>query len=71
MVLTCSSLYSSKVNPFRDRMMAVFSTYEDFLTFEDYLDMMSVLSVNAPLDLKAEYAFRIYGMLKSLITYFF
>lgn len=42
-------------------MMSVFSTYEDFMTFEDYLDMMSVLSENAPLDLKAEYAFRIYG----------
>lgn len=49
-----------KVNPFKDRMMNIFSTYEDFMTFEDYLDMMSVLSEKAPIDLKAEYAFRIY-----------
>lgn len=42
-------------------MMTVFASYEDFMTFEDYLDMMSVFSENAPTDLKAEYAFRIYG----------
>lgn len=51
-------------------MMAIFASYNDFMTFEDYLDMMSVLSENAPLDLKAEYAFRLYGTSIFLFLYF-
>ena len=31
------------------------------MTFEDFLDMMSVFSDNAPLSIKIDYAFRIYG----------
>ena len=38
----------------------MFSTDGDGLNFEDFLDMFSVLSDNAPLHLKASYAFRIY-----------
>jgi len=48
-------------NPFRRRICEVFS--EDGcgnLTFDDFLDMFSVLSENAPLELKLKYGFRIY-----------
>ena len=38
----------------------MFSTDGEGLNFEDFLDMFSVLSDNAPLHLKAAYAFRIY-----------
>ena len=31
------------------------------MTFEDFLDMMSVFSDSAPLSIKIDYAFRIYG----------
>lgn len=31
------------------------------LTFDDFLDMLSVLSENAPREIKSHYAFRIYG----------
>lgn len=50
------------VNPFRDRICKIFSSSHDGdCTFEDFLDMMSVFSENAPLSVKAEHAFRIYG----------
>ncbi|KAF8785494.1 calcium and integrin-binding protein 1-like isoform X1 [Argiope bruennichi] len=50
-----------KVNPFKDRMIWVFTDpVSRCMTFEDYLDMMSVFSERAPLSLKAEYAFKIY-----------
>ncbi|GFS77494.1 calcium and integrin-binding protein 1 [Trichonephila clavipes] len=49
------------VNPFKDRMIWVFTDPTSrCMTFEDYLDMMSVFSERAPLSLKAEYAFKIY-----------
>jgi calcium and integrin-binding protein 1 len=52
-----------KHNPFKDRIFKVFSSTQDGnCNFEDFLDMMSVLSQNAPLAVKAEYAFRIFGM---------
>lgn len=38
----------------------MFATDQEGLNFEDFLDMFSVLSVHAPWDLKAAYAFRIY-----------
>lgn len=51
-------------NPFRDRICRIFSSNHDGdCTFEDFLDMMSVFSENAPRNVKAEHAFRIYGML--------
>ena len=51
-----------QVNPFKDRILRVFSSSGDgSMTFEDFLDMMSVFSDNAPLSIKIEYAFRIYG----------
>ena len=54
--------FCRQVNPFRDRICAVFSSCQDgMLSFEDFLDMMSVFSDNCPKNLKVEYAFRIYG----------
>lgn len=35
-------------NPFRDRIVSVFSDDGDSITFEDFLDMASVFSKNAP-----------------------
>ena len=49
---------------FRDRICDVFSTSERLdgsLSFEDFLDMMSAFSDDAPKNLKAEYAFKVYG----------
>lgn len=49
-------------NPFRDRIVESFS--EDGLgnlSFNDFVDMFSVLSEMAPRELKAIYAFKIYG----------
>lgn len=49
------------VNPFKDRIVRVFSSStDDSMTFEDFLDMMSVFCDHAPLSIKIEYAFRIY-----------
>lgn len=62
--LSCDDLFELpelKVNPFKDRIVKVFSSSGDeSLTFEDFLDMMSVFSDHAPLSIKIEYAFRIY-----------
>lgn len=50
-------------NPFGDRICKIFSSSKDGdCTFEDFLDMMSVLSEHAPASVKAEHAFRIYGL---------
>lgn len=49
-----------RVNPFRDRIIEVFSTDGHGLNFEDFLDLFSVFSERAPWDLKATYAFRIF-----------
>lgn len=50
-----------QVNPFKDRILTVFSSKRDGeMTFEDFLDMMSVFSDGAPKNLKADYAFQIY-----------
>ena len=40
------------------------------LTFEDFLDLMSVFSEGATRDVKASYAFRIYGEGCPLVTSF-
>lgn len=55
-------------NPFCDRFCLVFSTAETekgeeagSLSFEDFLDLASVLSEKAPAELKADWAFRIFG----------
>lgn len=53
-----------KVNPFGDRICKAFSSSQDGdCTFEDFLDMMSVFSEGAPKSVKAEHAFRIFGMI--------
>jgi len=50
-----------QVNPFRTRILQVFSSRRDgSMTFEDFLDMMSVFSDSAPKNLKADFAFQIY-----------
>lgn len=49
-------------NPFRNRIVESFS--EDGmgnLSFNEFVDMFSVLSEMAPRELKAIYAFKIYG----------
>ncbi|KAG8233231.1 hypothetical protein J437_LFUL012436 [Ladona fulva] len=50
-----------KYNPFCERLLAVFSSSGDgYLSFEDMLDMASALSKNAPTEVKAAWAFKIY-----------
>lgn len=52
-----------KCNPFRDRLLRVFSSCKDErMSFEDFLDLLSVLCEDAPVDVKAEYAFQIFDM---------
>lgn len=49
-------------NPFRQRIAQVFSDDGDgHMTLDNFLDMFSVMSEMAPRDLKAYYAFKIYG----------
>lgn len=49
-------------NPFCQRIAEVFSEDgQGNMTLDDFLDMFSVLSEMAPRDLKAYYAFKIYG----------
>lgn len=58
-LLFCSSVQD---NPFRQRIAEVFSEDgQGNMTLDDFLDMFSVLSEMAPRDLKAYYAFKIYG----------
>lgn len=50
-------------NPFRQRIAQVFSEDGDgHMTLDNFLDMFSVMSEMAPRDLKAYYAFKIYGV---------
>nr|XP_053656300.1 calcium and integrin-binding family member 2-like [Cherax quadricarinatus] len=49
-------------NPFRRRVCEVFSGDRSArLTFDQFLEMFSVFSEHAPRDIKAVYAFRVYG----------
>lgn len=58
----CDCLCLIQDNPFRQRIAEVFSEDgEGNMTLDDFLDMFSVLSEMAPRDLKAYYAFKIYG----------
>lgn len=53
-------------NPFRRRIAEVFSEDgQGNMTLDDFLDMFSVLSEMAPRDLKAYYAFKIYGKIST------
>ncbi|XP_065349042.1 calcium and integrin-binding family member 2 isoform X2 [Cloeon dipterum] len=48
-------------NPFRKRIFSVFSSDgTGNMTFEDFLELLSVLSEQAPRDIKVFYAFKIY-----------
>lgn len=59
---TVSGVGSVQDNPFRQRIAEVFSEDgEGNMSLDDFLDMFSVLSEMAPRDLKAYYAFKIYG----------
>uniref|UniRef100_A0A182SJ31 EF-hand domain-containing protein n=1 Tax=Anopheles maculatus TaxID=74869 RepID=A0A182SJ31_9DIPT len=50
-----------KYNPFRDRLLHVFSSEnDDRFSFEDLLDLFSVLSEKCPLAVKATWAFQMY-----------
>merc|ERR1712126_393208 len=54
-----------KVNPFAKHLCSVFAQQNRndpsaTMMFEDFLDMMSVLSENAPAQVKAEWAFKIF-----------
>ncbi|XP_035904466.1 calcium and integrin-binding family member 2-like [Anopheles stephensi] len=50
-----------KHNPFRDRLLHVFSSeHDDRFSFEDMLDLFSVLSEKCPLAVKATWAFQMY-----------
>lgn len=51
-----------KYNPFIDRIYATFSNKNGIMSFEHFLNMMSVFSDSCPTDLKAKYAFKIYGI---------
>lgn len=56
----------SQDNPFRQRIAQVFSEDGDgHMTLNNFLDMFSVMSEMAPRDLKAYYAFKIYGAYKA------
>lgn len=49
-------------NPFKERIVEAFSEDgQGNLTFNDFVDMFSVLCESAPRELKANYAFKIYG----------
>lgn len=56
-----TQLSELKFSPFKDRICRVFSEDQSGdMTFSDFLDMLSVMSMQAPKDLKAAYAFKIY-----------
>lgn len=56
----------SQDNPFRQRIAQVFSEDGDgHMTLDNFLDMFSVMSEMAPRDLKAYYAFKIYGVCRA------
>lgn len=60
--LSTSANVHPQENPFRNRIVEAFS--EDGmgnLSFNEFVDMFSVLSEMAPRELKAIYAFKIYG----------
>ncbi|KAF5304897.1 hypothetical protein FQR65_LT00781 [Abscondita terminalis] len=50
-----------RCNPFRDRILKVFSSLDDeCLSFEDLLDLCSAMSENCPDVVKAKWAFQIF-----------
>lgn len=64
-----------KENPFGERLCEVFSTAKDSkgqceMTFEDFIDMVSVLSEGATIQIKADWAFRVFGNCISIISSF-
>ncbi|XP_054708101.1 calcium and integrin-binding protein 1-like [Uloborus diversus] len=56
-VLQCPEL---RVNPFKDRIVKVFCSNPSYMSFEEFLDMMSVFSDKTPMNVKAQFAFKIY-----------
>jgi len=57
-------------NPFRKRIFSVFSSDgSGNMTFEEFLELLSVLSEQAPRDIKVFYAFKIYGIVFLSLKY--
>lgn len=49
-------------NPFQDRLFRVFSSQRDnCLSFEDMVDLCSAMSSECPAEVKAAWAFQIFG----------
>ncbi len=60
-----SRMSELQFNPLADRLCAVFSSRSDGkLSFEDFVDLVSVMSEFAPAQLKADWAFRVFGKRK-------
>merc|ERR1719334_154912 len=55
-----SGLEELSINPFSDGLCRVFGQGKSWMVFEEFLDMMSVLSESAPVQVKAEWAFRMF-----------
>lgn len=54
--------YILQYNPFASRIYDVFSSYKDGkFSFEDFLDFHSIMSHNCPDEVKAKWAFKIFG----------
>ena len=50
-----------KFNPFKDRIVKTFSSaMDEKFSFDDVLDFYSAMSINCPVDVKAEWIFRIF-----------
>lgn len=49
-------------NPFQDRISQVFSSMKDSrMSFEDMLDLCSAFSENCPVEVRAKWAFLLFG----------
>ena len=55
-----------KTNPFRHRIVFVFSSMNDdgnrYMRFEDFLQMMNAFAPRTSIEVKAFWAFKLYGM---------
>merc|ERR1712025_29049 len=57
-----NELAELQVNPFSDQMCKIFTEGNTVMVFEQFLDMMSVMSVSAPVEVKAEWAFKLFDL---------
>jgi len=62
MSIHVSDVITSQENPFAPRICQIFTQSDDSkMTFDDFVYMFSVFSDKAPRDIKAMYAFKLYG----------